>query len=35
MWMLHSVERIAERIVGDRRAAISESLGEAPGHLDD
>jgi hypothetical protein len=34
MWLLHSVERIGERIVDDRLTAISESLGEAPGHVD-
>ena len=35
MWISHTVEKIADRIVTDRTRALSESLGAPPGHLTD
>jgi hypothetical protein len=35
MWVLHGVDRIADRIVRDREVALNERLGAPPGHLDD
>jgi len=36
MWLLHSAERIAARIVRDRETALTHRLGQgqAPGHID-
>ncbi len=34
MWIAHSVEAIAARIVRDRETAIAARLGEPPKHLD-
>jgi hypothetical protein len=33
MWLTHAVERIADRIVRDRSAALADRLGAPPGHL--
>lgn len=33
MWLTHSVEKIANRIVRDRSVAVAASVGTPPGHL--
>jgi hypothetical protein len=35
MWLMHSAEEIARRIVGDREEALSERMGLPPGHVGD
>jgi hypothetical protein len=34
LWITHTVEEIADRIVADRERALAERLGPPPGHLD-
>lgn len=33
MWLTHSIEQIADRIVRDRSTALADRLGAPPGHL--
>ena len=35
MWLMHSAEEIAQRIVGDREEALNERMGLPPGHVGD
>ena len=35
MWITHSIEQIAERIVEQRSTALADRLGSPPGHLSD
>jgi len=35
MWLTHTIERIADRIVSDRSTALADRLGAPPGHVSD
>ena len=35
MWLTHSIEQIADRIVRDRSTALADRLGAPPGHVSD